>query len=82
MSFNGYTDSQAEQLQGKNVRMIAEGNHVPRGTRGKVNGKSRAQDGSFNIVVNWEVNHMFVAPVPIQAVYSKAELAKLVQVIE
>ncbi len=80
MSFDGYTDSQAEQLQGRYVRMIAEGNHVPRGTRGKVSGKSRAPDGTLNIVVNWEVNSMFAAPVPIQAVYSKAELANLVSV--
>lgn len=82
MSFNGYTDSQAEQHQGRYVRMIAEGNHVPRGTRGKVSGKTRAQDGTSNLVVNWEVNPMFAAPVPIQAVYSKAELAKLVRFIE
>jgi hypothetical protein len=82
MSVKSYTDSEAEQLQGKNVRMIAEGNYVPRGTRGRVNGKSIAQDGSFDIVVNWEVNPMLAAPVPIQAVYSKAEVTKLMHVLD
>lgn len=70
-----FSETEAQQLRGKYVTMMAEGQYPPRGTRGKVSGKRSSGDEGFVVLVNWEVNPMFVTNVPVQGIYSKGEFS-------
>lgn len=76
-----YSDSEVQELVGKDVQMIAEGGYVPRGTRGKVSGRRSTGEQRFAALVNWEVNPMFITATPRQTMHSKAEFSKVIRVI-
>ncbi len=75
MDLKNFSETEAQQLQGKYVSMMADGQYPPRGPRGRISGKRSSGDQGFVVLVNWEVNPMFVTHVPVQAIYSKAEFS-------
>ncbi len=74
--------SELEKLPGRRVLMTERGSYVPQGTVGTVSQATRAPDGSYILVVNWEPNPMFPLPVPRSVQYSSKDLAKSIRLVD
>jgi hypothetical protein len=74
MNTDNYSETEAQKLVGTRFRWTTKNALIPRGTQGKVVAFRKTAAGSYEVIVQWEVNRAFIMQVPIAAQHSKADV--------